>query len=467
MRNKFVLFFVIIFLFVWGIKGFSKHYYKKHYNIVLITIDMLRADRLGIYGYDKNTTPHLDEFARKNIVFMNAYSQASWTPPSLASILSGTNPNVHGIGDWDNIANSQVKFLTKRLPAEIYNTAFITNHPSLFLDNLGYTTNYNRRIVLRNDERAAQVTKLAIGWLNRNLSSKKAFSLWVHYFDPHEPFTPSEPFRSDFLKNYGNNTQSNEAPVCEKENYYGLDCIAPYIIVDGNADVNYYSLLYDAEIAEVDYAIGELLRQIEKMKLMDDTIIIITSDHGEIIKRCGVLGNKCVYLSHGTFLFNELIHVPLILHIPGQNKFVKVFENVATVDILPTLSYLIKDMDNQGYNGVPLLPLDKLNKYRKVYSYEIRLNWIASIYKKWEMISYRDFKELYRIDGDKDELIEFPNLYEPVSSRISQILSDSLQGKTSIKYWKEKKMDKQIMENLNSIGYCGNIENYFENLNIK
>jgi hypothetical protein len=124
-------------------------------------------------------------------------------------------------------------------------------------------------------------------------------------------------------------------------------------------------------------------------------------------------------------------------------------------------------MDNQGYNGVPLLPLDKLNKYRKVYSYEIRLNWIASIYKKWEMISYRDFKELYRIDGDKDELIEFPNLYEPVSSRISQILSDSLQGKTSIKYWKEKKMDKQIMENLNSIGYCGNIENYFENLNIK
>lgn len=462
MKNKMVILVIIFFIFLFALGAFSKFYAAKPLNIILISIDTLRADHMGIYGYKRETTPNIDAFARENILFMNAYSQASWTPPSLASILSGVYPNEHGVGDWNNIANPKVKYLMDRLPKNVYNSAFITNHPSLFIEELGFTKGYDRRIIYKNDnERADKVTRSAIKFLQQVVGAKKPFVLWVHYFDPHEPFDPSEPFRSNFIQKYQNEITYESAPICEIESYYGLDCISPYIIRKNNTNVNYYSLLYDAEIAEVDFSIGQLIKLIKKLKLMDNTIIVITSDHGEIIKRCNVLQDKCVYLSHGTFLFNELIHVPLILHIPNQNKGIIVNENVATIDILPTLSYLNKDISKEGYNGVSLLPIKEINKYRKIYSYEIRLKWIASLYKRWQFIKYDDFNELYRIHNSDDELIKFPNLYEPIASRICAILENSLDGRDSVKFLKQGELDEHLIDNLNSLGYINNITQYY------
>lgn len=462
-KNNKVLLFIIFIVFLYGMGAFSKFYVAKPLNIILISIDTLRADHMGIYGYKRETTPNMDAFAKESILFMNAYSQASWTPPSLASILSGIYPNEHGVGDWNNIANPKVKFLMDRLPKNSYNSAFITNHPSLFLENLGFTKGYDRKIIYKNNyERADKVTKSAIKFLQQVVGAKKPFILWVHYFDPHEPFEPSEPFCSNFIQKYKNEIPYETTSICEIESYYGLNCISPYIIRESNTNVNYYSLLYDAEIAEVDFSIGQLIEQIKKLKLMNNTIIVITSDHGEIIKRCNVLNDKCVYLSHGTFLFNELIHVPLILHIPNQNKSIIVNDNVATIDILPTLSYLNKDISKEGYNGVSLLPINEINKLRKIYSYEIRLKWIASLYKRWEFIKYDNFSEFYKINNSDDELINFPNFYEPIPSKICKILENSMDERDSVKFSKQGELDEELVDKLNSLGYISNIKQYFD-----
>ncbi|OGF59537.1 MAG: hypothetical protein A2Y62_03555 [Candidatus Fischerbacteria bacterium RBG_13_37_8] len=459
MKNKIATLAIIFIILLCGMKVFSRYYAKKSVNVLIITVDMLRADRMGIYGYERNTTPVLDAFAKENMLFKKAFSQASWTPPSLATIFSGSYPTEHGISDWNSLANPKVKFLVDRLPKNYYQTAFITNHPSLLLDNLGFTKGYDKRIVLKsNDDRASKITRLSIEWLQKAVKRKKPFILWTHYFDAHEPFTPSEPFKTNFLTQYLGELPNENVSVCEEENYYGLNCLAPYIVEKGNTNLNYYSLLYDAEIAEVDSAIGELIESVKKLKLMENTIIVITSDHGEIIKRCEIQQDKCIYMSHGTFLFHELIRVPLILHVPGQKGGITVPDNVATIDVLPTLSYLTDTIANEKFRGLSLLPINKINKYRKIYTYETRLNTIASVYRDWEFIKYDTYSEFYKFNNFSDEIVLFPNENEPATSRLIGILENSVRGRLSTKYFEEIKLSDPYVEKLNSLGYAGSLK---------
>lgn len=442
---------ISVFIFLISVSLSSYLSDKKPKNIILITIDTLRADHLGVYGYDKRTSPNINEFAEKSLVFTSAISQASWTPPSLASILSSTNPTEHGVIDWDSLYNPKVKFLGEIASQLGFQTAFITNHPSLFLENLGINRGFKKKIILgNNSNRADEVAELSIKWLSKERKYKLPFLLWVHFFDPHEPFTPSEPFATEFLDKFDENNYEN-VPICDKELYFGFDCISPYIVQQGITNINYYVSLYDAEIAEVDSAIGKIIKYLKKSNLLKNSVVLITADHGEIIKRCNNNIKKCIYFSHGTFLYQELIRVPLILHLPNEQKQIIKKQQVASIDILPSLFYLLGLPKIDSFKGINIFSFNEMQDNRKIMAFEMRNNWSAVLFKEWKLINYSNDTELFNLKNDPFETNNLSLIIE--NKKLQQSLLRYSMKNMHQNYNKEILLDNAFREKLSALGY--------------
>ena len=254
-------------------------------NILLITLDTTRADRMGFLGSKRGLTPNLDVFARQSVVFTHAYSQAPFTPTSHATILTGTYPEFHQVLTFPIPLGKDLPYLPDILKAHGYSTAAFVG--SLALDpnwgapgfergfdtyDAGYSwQNYSPQNRYQTTERrGAEVVARALAWLNQN--KQDPFFLWVHLFDPHEPYDPPEPYKTQFAR-------------------------APY----------------DGEIAYVDSALGKLFRQLQASGLYDGMLIAVTADHGESL---GAHGED----THGIFLYDETIHVPLVIKLPGNDS---------------------------------------------------------------------------------------------------------------------------------------------------
>lgn len=441
-------------LFLLSVIVFSYFGESRPKNILIITIDTVRADHVGVYGYFPDVTPNIDAFARQSVVFWNAIAQASWTPPSLASILSSNYPNDHGVADWDSLYNPKIRFLGEKAAQYGFQTAFFTNHPSLALDNIGFTRGFAKKVILQNNSnRADEVAELTNRWLGKERKWRQPFIAWVHFFDPHEPFTPSEPFATKFLNKLDEKKAEN-VPVCSEESYYGFDCIAPYIVQQGITNLQYYSLMYDAEIAEADAAVGKIINYAKKIGLWNNTVIIVASDHGEIIKRCGLWENKCVYFSHGTYLYQELLRVPMIVHVPNIKDMTIVKNNVATIDIVPTVLNLLGIPRDNLMRGVSLFPFDTGRRDRQIFSYEMRNKWMAVFYDRWKLIYYPDYVELFDL---KSYLSDYDNIAGDKSLKLNDIehmLTKVAKKNLYQKYDKTIVLDKYYREKLSALGYA-------------
>lgn len=250
-------------------------------NIILITIDTLRADHLGCYGSKSNASPHIDQLASKSIVFENAFSVAPITLPSHTTILSGVYPNKHGVRDNAVFAPAPQPLLQESLKADGYHTAaFVSGAPLLNRFGLArgfdlYDDDFTGR------ERTAEATtQRALQWIAQQ---KSRYFVWIHYYDPHAEYQPPDPYRERF----------RNQP-------------------------------YDGEIAFVDDQIGNLLEAIHS-----NATILITADHGESL---GEHGEK----THAVFLYNATLRVPLILYSPGARPGHR-SDPVSLVDVAPTL----------------------------------------------------------------------------------------------------------------------------------
>jgi choline-sulfatase len=272
-------------------------------NIVLITVDTTRADRMGFLGSQRGLTPNLDKLASDSAVFTHAYSQAPLTAPSHASILTGTYPQFHQVSDFQLPLNRNLPYAPALLKASGYHTAAFLGalvlDPSLELAvgfDRGFDTydagfHMSARGETRYksvERRGSEVVAHALAWLNDH--PKGPFFIWVHLYDAHEPYDPPEPFK----------TQYKSAP-------------------------------YDGEIAYVDSVVGTLLAELRTRGLYDGTLIALMADHGESL---GAHGEE----SHGFFLYDETIHVPLLFKLPGEHPVGERIEKpVALVDVLPTV----------------------------------------------------------------------------------------------------------------------------------
>ena len=294
-------------------------------NVILITLDTVRADRMGFLGSDRGLTPNLDGLAKQGVVFEHAYSQAPITPVSHATILSGTFPQYHGIRNFGDRLPPSVPFMPEILHARGYHTgAFVS---SIILDpKNGFASGFERGFDVYDagfhrqktgERREASMQRRgevtlghALEWLGQQKGSP--FFLWLHLWDAHDPYNPPEPFRSRFAG-------------------------APY----------------NGAIAYVDDTVGKLLDYLRSQGLYDNAVIAVAADHGESLGEHGEL-------THSIFLYDATIHVPLVLKFPGS-RFGGQCVNVAAslVDLAPTVLEALGQTPPPAMQGASLLPLIK------------------------------------------------------------------------------------------------------------
>ena len=292
-------------------------------NVILITLDTVRADRMGFLGSTRGLTPHLDALAAESVVFEHAYSQAPITPVSHATILTGTFPQFHGIRNFGDRLPPGVPFLPDILHAHGYHTGAFVG--SIILDPKNgfasgfergfdvYTAGFHRQKTGERREasmqRRGEVTLgYVLEWLGHQQGSP--FFLWFHLWDAHDPYNPPEPFRSLFPN-------------------------APY----------------NGGIAYVDDIVGKLLDYLRSQGLYDNALIAVAADHGESLGEHGEL-------THSIFLYDSTIHVPLLLKLPG-NRFAnqRVSATANLVDLAPTLLDALGQTPPHTMQGGSLLPL--------------------------------------------------------------------------------------------------------------
>jgi arylsulfatase A-like enzyme len=308
-------------------------------NILLIVIDTLRADHLGAYGYPGGTSPIIDRFAAENIKFNYAISTAPWTSPSVASLFTGTYPTAHGVTQHISRSRMPTDAVSKDFAtlAEVlsdagYRTAGVTAN-AWVADNRGFAQGFDTFKTI-NYADAKRVNGIAHELLESLRESTGPFFLYVHYMDPHTPFTPPPKLAKLFLRKHRE----------------GLS---------GGGPVRTKLAKYDAEIRFLDMAIGKLFGYLKSVGLYEDLVIALVADHGRQFMEHGIDG-------HGHKLHNEETHVPLIIKSGGRRE--EIDTTVSIIDIYPTL-LRIAGLDWPSLvQGVSLLDDLEQRKQRGVFS---------------------------------------------------------------------------------------------------
>jgi len=311
----------VILLFFLMFSVYQCHTGHKKTNVILIVVDTLRADHLSCYGYYRHTTPHIDDFSKESLLFKNAFSAAPWTSPSVASLFTSFYP--FALDYKANIRHLDNVFLTM---AEIfkendYETNGIISHyliSNKLNFNQGFDT-YDQENLSGPDHVSSQsITEKAEAYLEEH--KDKNFFLFLHYFDPHEDYILHEDY--NYYPDYNGPLYSGQSI------YEEIRDLAPNLSLD---DIEYLKALYDSEISYVDEYVGKLFDKLKKMDLYDSTLIILTSDHGEeFCER----GNH--WIGHTRTVYQELIHVPLIIKAPSKNNHKVIEDYVGLIDVLPT-----------------------------------------------------------------------------------------------------------------------------------
>lgn len=316
-------------------------------NIILISIDTLRSDHLSCYGYHRTTTPNIDRIAAGGVLFKNAYSTAVWTPPAHSSMLTGYYPSQHQV-IHQNKLNDDIPTVAQVLKKQGYHTAGLVNNSQVGeLVGLakGHDTfhevwkGFTRRQVFKlgahkirkflghADDGAARTNQLAFNWLRKVWNREQPFYMFLHHIDAHNPLKAPRPFLFHFLSEELRRQVDMEKIWKVADN--PLACFTDDIQLN-DVELQALTALYDEEIRYVDHIIGQLVNLLEEMNVFDDTLFILTADHGEH------LGEHGMY-SHVASLYEPIVHIPFILSYPPMISPGQRDDYIQLVDIFPTL----------------------------------------------------------------------------------------------------------------------------------
>jgi len=307
-------------------------------NIFIYLVDTLRADHMSCYGYERETTPFVDKFAEEGILFRNYLANASWTKPTVGSLLTGLYPNKHRAEDRKEKMSDEALFLSEILKPFGYTTISITTNPSITREfNFAQGVDFYFSNPTRHGS-SEYVNSIFASLLEENpdLKQKPMFA-YLHTMDPHFPYTPLKPFRK-FKK------------VDRERDQLRLKSIIMQIYSSGlnQDDVDYLASLYDCEILQSDHYFNVFLDSLKKHGLYDDSIIIFTADHGEQLYEHGGW-------NHGHSIYNEEIHIPLIIKLPGnKDAGLKPDFFVTQVDVLPTILEYIGIEPPSSIDGISI-----------------------------------------------------------------------------------------------------------------
>ena len=398
-------------------------------NVVLITIDTVRPDHLGCYGYKFIETPHLDALAAAGVRFTNAYTPVPITLPAHSVMLTGTYPMRTGMHDFSgNRLKASQPTLATLLHAKGYTTGAVLGSAVLdsrFGLNRGFDFYHDDFDFSRLDEKnidammrpGNEVIDHALGWLEGN--RRKPFFLWVHLYDAHHPYKPPSPY----LLKYRNRP-------------------------------------YDGGIAFVDAQVGRVVSYLKTKGLYDRTLIVVAADHGEGL---GEHGEK----THGFFIYDTTLHVPLIFKLPsgtGPQKSV-VSDAVNLADILPTVLETIGASSPKEVQGRSLVPsmagkptTAEAENYAETYLPRIHFNWSELRGVRFRQYHFIDAPrpELYDLSADPHELINLYSTKRAVASvmrvRLGQLVTQFTPA-AGEKTAEKTGLDPALVERLKSLGY--------------
>ncbi len=433
------LFFAIVLILVAAVIFFSRNKLFKaslpdylsdvasqKYNILLITIDTLRADRLGAYGFKEINTPNIDGLAKDGVLFEDATSHVPLTLPSHTSIMTGLFPSNHGVHDNGgfHVSPSQ-QTIAEVLKQNGFQTGAFVG--AFVLDsswglNQGFNTYFDHfelpkeeRVGLASIQRKADdVYKNAKTWLDQH--QKERFFLWVHFYDPHSPYEPPETY-----------------------------------------DHMYPGRPYIAEIAYTDSVVGKLLSELDKTGIRDKTVILLAGDHGESL-------GEHRESTHAFFVYDATLHVPMILSIP-DHKFrgKRISKQVRLVDVFPTVLQLAGVSVPENIQGRSLLHyvLSSDNtksppSYAECYYPQYHFGWSRLLSLRDGNYKYIDTSkpELYDLKNDPQEL---NNLYTQKNDIAIQLRAElkKIEIATSQAAMQPGAIDDETHEKLASLGYVG------------
>lgn len=307
-------------------------------HVVLISIDTLRADFLGTYGNTQVKTPNIDAFAADSVVFEAAFTAAPTTLASHTSMMTGTYPHTHGVPWNGSMVHPDNEMLAEVLKGAGFETAGLSG---AFPLNAKFAFDQGFDVFRANLGDARTVTNAASMRLERK--SEHLF-LFVHYFDVHWPYEPPAPYdrmyRTDDLPITGTYEEVKALRAALREG-------APQAAAQNAVMRN----LYAGEVSWTDQEVGRLLRVLDDKGVLDDAVVILTSDHGES------MDEHWDYWDHGPTTYNSVAHVPLIVRMPGgASGGTRVSTPVSTVDILPTVLELVGVAAPARTEGVSLAP---------------------------------------------------------------------------------------------------------------
>lgn len=390
-------------------------------DILLITVDTLRADHLSLYGYPRPTSPNLERWFEQGAIFERAYATEASTSPSVTSLLTGKLPQEHGVRLFFQLLPEGTLLIPDLLP-EAYQTAAVVSNMVLTDEAMGMASHFDHFDDRVDQQESARTmferngrgtTDAALRWLSLERAPERPLFLWVHYIDPHGPYRPPADWPLEFTH--------------EGERQVPLSRIPLYGRLEGITDGLTYVDRYDAEIAFVDAEIDRLLEGYGRVADVDQALILMTSDHGESMME------HERWFAHTYHVYEEIAHVPLLLRGPGVEAGRRT-QLVSGIDVAPTLLRFAGVEPPASWAGIDLRseapsPAERtvfIEASRKDYQFRAAMwgeeKWLARVDGQGRQIASRVHYDL-RSDPEELDPQPWPGP-SPASAQLLELIRD-------------------------------------------
>lgn len=452
---------------------------EKQPNVIIYLIDCLGSQHVSAYGYKRDTTPHIDNFSKEGALFLNAYSQSTWTRPSVTSLMTSQYVSAHKVDGLGKRLPKEVNTIAKGMRNRGYRTVLINDNK-----NAGVESNLDQgfeQVFLKglsgNDDRMSKSLSSVITWLKNNVTDNdRNFFLYLHTLELHAPYIPPKPYDKLYGSDYrGKIGGSDYDPYKQRFNFFGWR--------SNQRDIDHLIALYDGLINFADERFSKLIDILKELKVYDNTLLIVTADHGETF-------NAHDQWTHGGHPYQDLIRVPVIMRFPPLIPAGKIItEDVQLIDIAPTVLDIVGLKPSEDFQGVSLLPLVKnqnigLYKNRNVYSEgkakialvkdrykfimsrpvnnevnnikRIFINYILDYINFWKVPD----EELYDLENDPGEKYNLSarqssksTIYKKNILEWLEVQNRIYKGKTESESTDIKTVDPKVQEELKALGY--------------
>lgn len=437
-------------------------------RVILVTIDTLRQDALSVYGNGEISTPNIDQFSKDGVLYTKAISEAPWTLPSIASIFTGVSSFVHLVQQVENRIPLSIPTLAEYMSGAGYYTTAIGSN--VLLDNASFSRGFLeyhffpsdhekhpeeptfgltllKRIQGKNNPAPStqKITAFSKMWLEKN--KDKNFFLWIHYYDPHLPYVPPQPLIPE---------EKPPVTVGSAVSLQLASAIKMGFFVPTLREREWIKKLYLAEAKSVDQGFGSILAALKENALYEDSLMIVTSDHGEEFWEHGKQG-------HSHSVYNELLRVPLVIKFPAGEA--GLYEsNVSITQILPTILDVCEIRSNPQFSLWSLVPYKDnpppdepvISANLAQFHHSIAVSFGTMKYIQ-DLITNRE--ELYDLTADSQEQTSIASLYPEQLQKARDILKEFKNESTRLRqHYKviqkqKSNLDEETEEKLRALGY--------------